>query len=61
MKKKIFISSTYSDLIPYREKIWELLQGYNVKILGMEKFGARKKMLYLHALKKLNIQIFILV
>jgi hypothetical protein len=42
MKKKIFISSTYSDLIPHREKVWELLQAFNVEISGMEKFGARK-------------------
>ncbi|WP_298286849.1 DUF4062 domain-containing protein [uncultured Lutibacter sp.] len=41
MKKQIFISSTYIDLIPYRKSIWELLQSFNVIISGMEKFGAR--------------------
>lgn len=42
MKKTIFISSTYYDLVPYRQGIWNLLQSYNVEILGMEAFGARK-------------------
>lgn len=42
MKPKVFISSTYYDLIPFREKLWEILSDLNIKILGMEKFGARK-------------------
>lgn len=41
MKKQIFISSTYIDLVSHRESIWELLQSFNVSISGMEKFGAR--------------------
>jgi hypothetical protein len=41
MKKQIFISSTYIDLIPHRKNVWELLQSFNVIISGMEKFGAR--------------------
>jgi len=41
MKKQIFISSTYIDLIPHRKSIWELLQSFNISISGMEKFGAR--------------------
>lgn len=43
MKPKIFISSTYHDLIPYRKELWEVLAGedLNLEILGMEKFGAR--------------------
>ena len=40
--KTIFISSTYSDLIPHRKEIWDLLNSFNVKITGMEQFGARK-------------------
>jgi hypothetical protein len=42
MPYKIFVSSTYADLIPYRKKIWDEIGKLNVKILGMEKFGARK-------------------
>ncbi|HCT94202.1 MAG: hypothetical protein A2X19_08900 [Bacteroidetes bacterium GWE2_39_28] len=42
MGKKIFISSTYLDLVEYRQGVWKLLNQYNVKILGMESFGARK-------------------
>jgi hypothetical protein len=42
MAPTIFISSTYEDLIPYRQNIWEVLTDLNLKIKGMEKFGARK-------------------
>lgn len=42
MIKKIFVSSTYLDLIQYRQSVWRLLNNYNVQILGMESFGARK-------------------
>lgn len=42
MKAKVFISSTYSDLIPYRERVWDTMKNQGVKLLGMEKFGARK-------------------
>jgi len=42
MTKSIFISSTYHDLIPYRESLWEILKELNFSIRGMEKFGARK-------------------
>lgn len=42
MTHKIFVSSTYGDLIPYRKKIWDEIGKLNVRILGMEKFGARK-------------------
>jgi hypothetical protein len=42
MTQKVFISSTYGDLIPYRKRIWEEIGKLNVKILGMEKFGARQ-------------------
>ena len=42
MIQKVFISSTYGDLIPYRKKIWEDLDNLSFTILGMEKFGARK-------------------
>lgn len=41
--KKIFISSTYTDLKIHRKKIWDLLSTYNVEISGMEEFGARKE------------------
>jgi|GEM_PF-714109 len=39
--KKIFISSTYQDLSPHRNRIWELLKTYEVEVRGMEEFGAR--------------------
>jgi hypothetical protein len=42
MTQKVFISSTYGDLIPYRKRIWEEIGKLDVKILGMEKFGARQ-------------------
>ena len=42
MIPKVFISSTYGDLIPYRKMIWEKIEQLNIEILGMEKFGARK-------------------
>ena len=40
-KKKIFISSTYLDLIPHRKQVWKVLKDYDVEIKGMESFGAR--------------------
>lgn len=40
-RKTIFISSTYEDMAPYRELLWEELAKYNVDIKGMERFGAR--------------------
>lgn len=43
MKKNVFISSTFIDLKDHREEVWKLLENYNVNILGMEKFGARKE------------------
>ena len=42
MKKTIFISSTYKDLVKERKAVWELLKRYDVNIVGMEEFGARK-------------------
>jgi hypothetical protein len=43
MKKTIFISSTYNDLIDYRKSVWTLLENYDVFVKGMEAFGARKE------------------
>lgn len=42
MKQNIFISSTYVDLQEHRKEVWQLLEKYDVNVLGMEKFGARK-------------------
>lgn len=42
MSKTIFISSTYKDLILHREQIWKTLQNFDLKITGMEAFGARR-------------------
>lgn len=43
MKKNVFISSTYVDLIDHRKVIWNLLENYEVNVKGMEAFGARKE------------------
>lgn len=43
MKKIVFISSTYEDLKEYRAEVWGVLEGYDVHVNGMEKFGARKE------------------
>lgn len=39
--KKVFISSTYIDLVPHRRALWELIKGFNAEVKGMEAFGAR--------------------
>lgn len=41
MKKTVFISSTYRDLKEYRTEVWDTLERFNLKVLGMEKFGAK--------------------
>ena len=41
MSKTIFISSTFEDLKPHRQGIWNLLEKFDVIIRGMERFGAR--------------------
>jgi hypothetical protein len=41
MKKTVFISSTYQDLVDHRRAVWKMLKGFNVIIRGMEEFGAR--------------------
>ena len=33
MKKTIFISSTYKDLVKERKAVWELLKRYDVNIV----------------------------
>jgi len=43
MKKTVFISSTFEDLAEHRRAIWDLLKEFDVRIRGMEKFGARKE------------------
>jgi hypothetical protein len=43
MKKTVFISSTYIDLVSHRKAIWDLLAEYDVNVKGMEAFGARKE------------------
>lgn len=41
MKHSVFISSTFKDLIPHRERLWAVLDSYKLEIRGMEAFGAR--------------------
>lgn len=41
MKRTVFISSTFADLIPERKAVWDLLGDFKVDIRGMENFGAR--------------------
>ena len=43
MKKTVFISSTYEDLIAYRHAVWNLLEEFDARVIGMEQFGARKE------------------
>lgn len=42
MKTKVFISSTYGDLINFRKSIIEFFESVDLKLLGMENFGSRK-------------------
>ena len=37
----IFVSSTYTDLEPYRKAVWNILDKLKVGVSGMEIFGAR--------------------
>lgn len=41
MKKTVFISSTYEDLAEHRHLLWGLLEWFDVRVRGMEEFGAR--------------------
>lgn len=43
MNKIVFLSSTYTDLVEHRKMLWDLLESYDVKVKGMEKFGARRE------------------
>ena len=40
---KIFLSSTYEDLIEYRNSVMDVLQGNEIVYKGMEHFGASEK------------------
>lgn len=42
MKKTVFISSTYRDLVNHRQRVLNALQNYDIVIRGMEGFGARE-------------------
>ncbi len=55
MKKKIFVSSTFTDMIPHRNQIINVLSNFNVEILGMENFGARKSPPLETCLKELEL------
>ena len=41
INKVAFISSTYQDLIAHRRSVWNVLEGFEVTVRGMEQFGAR--------------------
>jgi hypothetical protein len=41
MEKTVFISSTYEDLAEHRRAVWQVLEGFEVAVRGMEQFGAR--------------------
>jgi hypothetical protein len=41
MKRTVFIASTYQDLASHRNKVWDLLEEFEVNVRGMEEFGAR--------------------
>ncbi|MCK9632039.1 MAG: DUF4062 domain-containing protein [Methanoregula sp.] len=40
-KTPMFVSSTYTDLIPHRNAVRQVLSQFSVDIHGMEVFGAR--------------------
>ena len=40
---KVFISSTYQDLIPYRQKVNESIQRLQQITVGMELFGSESE------------------
>jgi hypothetical protein len=42
MRKSVFISSTYQDLQLHRNKVWKVLENFDIDVVGMENFGARK-------------------
>ena len=42
MKKTVFISSTHRDLAEHRRVVWQVLEGFDVAVRGMERFGARQ-------------------
>jgi hypothetical protein len=42
-KTPIFVSSTYSDLIPFRNAVRDVLSRFSVDIHGMEVFGAQTR------------------
>lgn len=41
MNRSVFVSSTYEDLKEHRKAVWDLLGCYDVRVRGMERFGAR--------------------
>lgn len=43
MKKTVFVSSTWKDLHSHRASVRKVLKDFNVKIKGMEDFGARSR------------------
>lgn len=42
MRKTVFVSSTYKDLVNHRDDVRKVLEDFNVNINGMEDFGSRK-------------------
>jgi hypothetical protein len=61
-KPNVFISSTFSDLKSHRKQLWNTLEKFEVNILGMEKFGARKEDSLTTCLKEVeSCEIFILI
>src|SRR5262245_37302653 len=41
MRRLVFVSSTYRDLIEHRKVVWDVLGKFDVDVRGMEAFGAR--------------------
>lgn len=37
---RVFVSSTYSDMIPYRDAVKEAIERCDCQAIGMERFGA---------------------
>ncbi|MHB8164194.1 MAG: DUF4062 domain-containing protein, partial [Methanoregula sp.] len=42
-KVPVFVSSTYTDLIPYRDEVSKILNSMGFEVHGMENFGSRSE------------------
>ena len=43
VNRTVSISSTFEDLREHRRAVWDVLEGFEVSVRGMEQFGARSE------------------